>query len=197
MSEKIPDSSQADFWNNRYAIGRTPWDFHGVPTALTAFLKSNKPSNVLVPGCGPGYEIRAFVEAGWDVVAIDFSPVAFERAQAYLGKLASKVILGDFFRHDFGAHCFSVIYERAFLCALPPELWKDYARRMTELLEPKGRLAGTFVYGTESDPPPYPMTEANATELFGDKFNLLRSKSVTDSLPFFLGKERWQEWEVK
>jgi SAM-dependent methyltransferase len=196
MTNKTGDSSGREFWDSRYSSRKTPWDFNGIPGALAAFLKNNPPSNVLIPGCGPGYEVRAFDEAGWEVVAIDFSPAAVERARETLGKLASRVILGDFFRHDFGAQ-FSTIYERAFLCALPPDLWKAYAARMTQLLQPNARLAGTFVYGEATDSPPFPITEARANELFGDKFKLLRSDPVNDSLTFFAGKERWQEWQLK
>lgn len=197
MNDKINASSQPDFWNTRYAEGKTPWDFHGIPSALRAFLKSNPPSNVLIPGCGNGYEVRAFHEAGWDALAIDFSSVAVGQARSYLGKLASAVVLGDFFRYDFAARRFSTIYERAFLCAMPRGLWKAYANRMTQLLQPQGRLAGTFFYGAESDPPPFPLTDTLANELFAEKFKLLRNDPVDDSLPFFVGKERWQEWQLK
>ena len=197
MSNKTTDSSQPDFWNSRYAGGNTPWDFHGVPSALVAFLGRTRPSDVLIPGCGTGHEVRAFHEASWDVVAIDFSPVAVEQARRHLGKLASAVILGDFFQYDFGGRQFSMVYERTFLCALPPHRWKDYVNRMTQLLRPNGRLAGTYFYGAESEGPPFPLPETKADELFGEKFQLLRSDPVDDSLPFFADKERWQEWELK
>jgi hypothetical protein len=107
------------------------------------------------------------------------------------------VVLGDFFNHDFGAQQFDMIYERTFLCALPPNLWPHYANRMAQLLRPGGRLAGIFLYGDESEPPPYPLTEAKAQELFEVKFSPLRCVAVEDSLPLFAGKERWQEWELK
>lgn len=197
MNDNTLDCSQPDFWNSRYATGKTPWDFRGVPSALAAFLKRSRPSTVLIPGCGPGYEVRAFHDAGWEVLAIDFSPVAVEQARRFLGDLGSAVVLGDFFRYDFGARQFSIIYERTFLCALPPGLRKAYANRMAQLLQPKGLLAGTFLYGEGSDPPPFPIKKEEAEELFGEKFKLMRSDPVDDSLPFFAGKERWQEWEVK
>ena len=197
MPNKTTDSSKPDFWNSHYASGNTPWDFHGVPSALLAFLGRSQPSEVLIPGCGSGYEVRAFHEAGWDVIAIDFSAGAVEQARRHLGKLAPAVILGDFFRYDFGARRFSTIYERTFLCALPPRLWKDYINRMTQLLRPNGRLAGTFFYGTGIEGPPFPLAETKADELFREKFNLVRSDPVEDSQPFFVGKERWQEWELK
>lgn len=147
------DSTLPQFWSTRYAARRTPWDLHGVPEALRGFLaRSRAPGSVLIPGCGSGYEVRAFHDAGFDVTALDFSPVAIERAQEVLGPLSSKVHLGDFFTHDFEDRRFDLIYERTFLCSMPSSRWRDYAARMSALLVPAGRLVGIFLYGKGSDP---------------------------------------------
>ncbi len=189
------DSSQPEFWNARYASGKTPWDFHGVPATLDSFLKTTTPGKVLIPGCGAGYEVRAFFQAGWAVEAIDFSPVAVAQARTRLGGGVGQCVeLADFFKYG-RPESFDMVYERTFLCALPPHLGQAYANRMAELLRLGGRLAGIFLYGEEPEPPPYPLTEARAGELFGEKFSLLRTISVQDSLPLFIGKERWQEWK--
>jgi SAM-dependent methyltransferase len=190
------DSSRPEFWDVRYAAGETPWDFHGVPAALTAFLKTAQAGSVLIPGCGTAYEVRAFLEAGWKATAIDFSPVAVERARAELGSLAPSVVQGDFFTHDFSCEPFDVIYERTFLCALPPDLWPAYVDRMTQLLRPNGKLVGIFLYGEEIAPPPYPLSPEKASELFREKFSLIKEVPVSDSLPIFQGKERWQQWAL-
>jgi SAM-dependent methyltransferase len=189
------DSTQPDFWNTRYAAGKTPWDLGGVPAALRSFLaRAKPPARVLIPGCGSGYEVLAFHEAGFEVTAIDFSPAALERAGRVLGPLRRCVVPGDFFTHDFSAQKFDLIYERTFLCSLPPERWPAYAGRMADLL-PKGKLlAGVFLYGEEPEPPPYPLREAQALKLLSNDFELIRSEPVSDSLPLFAGKERWQEW---
>lgn len=191
------DSSRPEFWDIRFASGKTPWDFHGVPATLNLFLKGSSPGKVLIPGCGTGYEVRAFHQAGWEVTAIDFSPVAVEQSRIQLGELARCVVLGDFFKHDLGERCFDLIYERTFLCALPPLLWRAYADRMAQFLRPGGRLVGVFFYGEESEPPPYPLSEAEARKLFETSFSLTRSVPVEDSVEFFAGKERWQEWKLK
>ena len=82
------DSSKPDFWNTRYASGKTPWDLGGVPAALRSFLsRARPPGRVLIPGCGSGYEVQAFHEAGFAVTAIDFSSAAIERAGRLLGPL--------------------------------------------------------------------------------------------------------------
>jgi SAM-dependent methyltransferase len=195
---RVPnDSSRPEFWDVRYATGETPWDFHGVPATLKAFLKTSQAENVLIPGCGPAYELRAFHEAGWKVTAIDFSPVAVERARSELGALASHVVQGDFFTHDFGSRHFDVIYERTFLCALPPNLWPTYVKRMRQLLRPRGKLVGIFLYGDQAESPPYPLSPEKVRELFKEKFSLMKTLPVSDSLPMFANNERWQEWVLR
>lgn len=191
------DSTKPGFWNTRYAAGKMPWDLRGVPAALRSFLARAKPGRVLIPGCGSGYEVQAFYDAGFEVTAIDFSAAAVERAARILGPLRRCVISGDFFAHDFSTQDFDLIYERTFLCSLPPARWPAYANQMAELLAKGNLLAGVFLYGDESDPPPYPLTEAQAIDLLGDDFELIRSGPISDSLPLFNGMERWQEWRRK
>jgi len=190
------DSNQPDFWTVRYAVGKTPWDFGGVPSALKSFLeRSSAPGRILIPGCGSGYEVQAFHAAGYDVSAIDFSPAAVEQAKRVLGSLAERVLLGDFFTHDFGERRFDLIYERTFLCSMTPSRWPEYVSRVADLLLPGGTLIGVFLYGQKpSSGPPFPLTDLEADHLFKKRFQLLRSEVMTDSLPLFRDMERWQEW---
>ena len=190
------DSAQPDFWSQRYQSGRTPWQLDYIPSQLASFIRALPlGSEILIPGAGAdGRTIRAFCQARHRVMAVDFSPVAVEEAKKALGEFADAVVLGDFFTYDFGTKRFDIIYERTFLCSLPPRLWKHYAARVANLLRPKGKLAGFFFYGEELDPPPYPLTEAAAKKLFADQFELVRSEPVSDSLPIFRGMEKWQEW---
>ncbi len=193
-TDDATDSSQPKFWDTRFAAEKMPWDCHGVPDKLKTYLSRTKPGRALIPGCGSAYEVAAFRTAGWSVTAIDFSPVAVERAKSILGPLGELVMCGDFFQHLLNGSSFDVVYERTFLCALPPKLWPDYAARMRQLIRPGGKLVGFFLYGEESEPPPYPLTTAQADELFGRYFILTQDEPVRDSLPVFAGKERWQEW---
>ena len=117
------DAARPEFWEKRFRPGFTPWDSGGIPLALESFLgREPRGARVLIPGCGSGYEVRAFVQAGFETLAIDFAPAAVERAQRTLGPLAHLVRLADFFEFDFG-RSFDLIYERTFLCALPRRLW--------------------------------------------------------------------------
>ena len=144
--KEISDSSQPDYWTQRYASAKTPWTFHGVPENLEAFLRrTSSSSRVLIPGSGADFEvIRAFHEAGHEVTAIDFSPAAVDLAKQALGALEGKIILGDFFAYDFGSKPFDLVYERTFLCSLPPSVWEEYIRRVAQLLSVGGKLVGFF-----------------------------------------------------
>lgn len=196
--ENSSDSNRPDFWTVRYAAGKTPWDFGGVPSALKLFLaRSAAPGSVLVPGCGSGYEVQAFHDAGYDVTGIDFSPAAIEQAKNTIGVSGERIILGDLFTYDFGPRRFDLIYERTFLCSMPPPRWPNYVNRTADLLSPGGRLIGVFLYGqSSSSGPPFPLTNGEkAVQLFEKRFQLIRSDAVTDSLPLFRGMERWQEWQ--
>lgn len=197
--DKTADSTDPAFWTIRYTAGRTPWDFNGAPDALKSFLaRTPGPGSVLIPGSGSGYEVQAFDAARYSVTAIDFSPGAVDQARKVLGPLAEKVILDDFFTYDFGPRSFDLIYERTFLCSMPPSRWPDYVERMAELLSDEGRLIGVFLYGQPSgEGPPYPLTEKQAQETLQKSFALVRSEPMTDSLPLFRGMERWQEWLKK
>ncbi len=190
------DSAHPEFWDVRYQKQRTPWDLGGIPSCLTKYLQTrSRPGRVLIPGCGSGYEVKAFAELGWDVMALDFSAAAVQRSRGLLGPLAECVVQGDFFAHEFEHGGFDLIYERTFLCALSPTRWTAYAVRVASLLKVGGALAGVFFYGHEDDPPPYPLTEGQARALFGKSFVRTCDEGVADSLPTFSGGERWQVWQ--
>lgn len=189
------DSSHPDFWNERYARKHMPWDLGGIPSLLLDFLGSTEPGRVLIPGCGTGYEAGAFVRSGWQVDAVDFSPEAVRRAREFLGKDAHCVRQADFFS-DEQDRSFDLVYERTFLCSLPKKLWPAYSAQIRQALRPGGLLAGFFFLGPESDPPPYPLGPDELASLLGEKFIRVEDSSVSDSLPLFQGKERWQVWKM-
>ena len=188
------DSSLPEFWDTRYRDGVTPWDAAGVPPQLLEWLKTAVPRTVLIPGCGTGYEVRAFAQHGHDVTAIEFSDAAIEAARRELGALADRLKKADFF--SFATASFDLVYERAFLCALPRRVWTQWAARVADLVRPGGELAGFFYFDDNARGPPFGISGAALGELLSSSFELTEDLPVPEeeSLPVFKGKERWQVW---
>lgn len=190
------DSSQPEFWDTRYRDRVTPWDAGRVPPKLEQWLATQSGGRrVLVPGCGSGYEVRAFAEHGDDVLGIDFSDAALGAAQRTLGELAARVRQADFF--TLAAPPFELAYERTFLCALPPPSRSRWARRIAELVRPGGMLVGFFYFGEAGRGPPFAITGLELHALLDPAFMLLDDEAVpaAQSVPVLAGKERWQVWQ--
>ena len=187
----------AAFWQTRFETGTTPWD-RGAPSPQLlrwrdagAFLAG---TTVLVPGCGSGWEVRFLAERGWPVVGLDFSAGALAAARPVLGPFADRVREGDVFQ-PIAEEPFQLVYERAFLCALPRRLRPDWAERMAALVVPGGMLAGYFFIDAAERGPPFPLhSDDELRDLLEPAFERLEDRPVGDSLPVFAGKERWQLW---
>lgn len=195
----MSDSADPLFWEERYRAENRPWERHGVPKILSSLLESmkpEKPGRVLLPGCGSAYELKIFLDAGWDAWGIDFSETAVKRARGIVPEHQERLLLGDFFTYQF-EHSFDLIYERSFLCALPPRLRAAYASRMNDLLLPRGKLVGFFLYGAPFEGPPFPLKDGKeAKELLSD-FELIEDCVIEGSHSTALAKEHWQEWKKK
>ncbi|MBI4757198.1 MAG: methyltransferase domain-containing protein [Betaproteobacteria bacterium] len=198
-SPKPPHQNAAlpDFWDTRYRNGAIPWDGGGVPRELAAFVERQAAlRRTLIPGCGSAYEARLLAEQGWPVTALDFSAAAAEAARATLGPHAHCVQQADFF--DFlVAQPFGLIYERAFLCALPRKLWPAWGARVASLLEEGGLLAGYFFFSDEPKGPPFGIAPDALFDLLAPHFERTVDLPAADSIPAFRGRERWQVWRRK
>ncbi len=189
------DSSKPEFWESRYREHVIPWDAGKVPAELQDYASSlPAKSRILVPGCGSAYEAAFLHERGFDVLAIDFSPAAVDAARKNLGAFGHIVRLADFFTFDAAGH-FDVIYERAFLCALPKSMWTQYAGRCAELLNPNGVIAGFFFFADTPRGPPFGTSRRELGALMAERFERIDDRPVADSIAIFEGKERWQIWQ--
>jgi SAM-dependent methyltransferase len=192
-----------DFWCKRFGEGFTPWDAGKVPDDFAAFVaRQSTPLDTLIPGCGSAREAAHLAARGWPVTALDFSPTAIARAREILASVAPQ---GDFLRDALDLVCDdffkwqpptapALIYERAFLCAIPRKLWPDWGHRVAELLAPGGLLAGYFFLCDQAKGPPFGILPKQLDELLQANFELLENSAVTDSIPVFAGRERWQVW---
>ncbi len=195
----MPDFASRDplspgFWDERFAQQFMPWDRGGVPEQLRAFIAASPPLTTLIPGCGVGYELVALQEAGWDATAIDFAPVAVAHAKLAVGQWADHVVEADFFAWT-PSQPLDLIYERAFLCAMPRAMWPQVAAHWTALLVPGALLAGYFFFDDTVKGPPFGIDRATLDSLLAPAFTCIADAEVIDSIPVFQGKERWMVWQ--
>lgn len=198
----MPDFKHRDptgpaFWSERFEREFTPWDRAGVPQAFRQFVEQAPvPLTTLIPGCGVGHEVAFLSELGWDVTAIDFSPVAVVAAKRNLGPWSERVVEADFFQYQ-PARQTDLIYERAFLCALPPAMNEAIAAHWAQLLPAGGLLAGFFFVGETPGGPPFGIAQEKLQSLLTPYFECIEDAAVEDSITVFQGKERWQVWRRK
>jgi len=80
--------SEQAHWNERYQSGDVPWDTGSPSTELIRTVKEEgiQPCRALELGCGTGTNSIWLAQQGFDVTAVDISPLALEQAR---GKAAS------------------------------------------------------------------------------------------------------------
>lgn len=184
-----------DFWDHRFSRGVTPWDIGQVPSRFARFIaETPEPLATLIPGCGAAHEAGLLANCGWPVQAIDFSFEAVTTAKALLGPAADCVHQADFFSWR-PTRPLDLVYERAFLCALPPALRSDYGHQMAALLPAGGLLAGYFFFGDTPYGPPFRISREALDTLLCPAFDLLTDEASPDQRNVFeSGSERWMVW---
>jgi SAM-dependent methyltransferase len=87
-------------WNESYASGQMPWDTGQPESLLVDFVTSGgvTPGSTLEIGAGTGTNAIWLAERGFDVLGVDVSPLAVERARA---KIAGRALLCRFAILDF------------------------------------------------------------------------------------------------
>jgi len=87
-------------WNESYASGQLPWDTGQPEPLLVEFVTSGAvtPGPTLEIGAGTGTNAIWMAERGFDLLGVDVSPLAVERAQA---KMAGRTLRCRFSAWDF------------------------------------------------------------------------------------------------
>jgi thiopurine S-methyltransferase len=177
----------ADYWLNRWNQNQTGFHLAGVNPLLTQYWPSVSASakgRVLVPLCGKSEDLRWLVEQGHEVIGVELSLLAAKAFASEQGIVLTETheppftvlrgarltyYVGDFFEFtpDVGGR-FDLLYDRAALIALPPEMRPGYVSQLQSLL---GRSARGLLIGLEYDPsqmhgPPFTVPEPELRRLF-------------------------------
>ena len=179
-------------WENRYQTGDTPWEKGHAAPPLADFLKQNHVSGkILAIGCGSGNDVRALSVQGTEVVGIDFTPSAIQRARSVSPVGKETYIQADLF--DLPSHfkeSFDWVFEHTCFCAMPVVQRPDYARIISDVLKDDGRFLAIFYINPDHDDgPPFRVSKKELNDLFGPYFKLEKEWVPTSSYPGREGRE--------
>jgi thiopurine S-methyltransferase len=186
------------FWVHAWEEGRT--GFHQSQfndKLLTYFpqLLSRENQKVLVPLCGKSKDMLWLALQGLEVRGIELyeeavraffaenklPPPEVTRDQNFVtySQGRFRISSGNFFKfHETAAY--DLIYDRAALVALPPEMRRDYVNVLRRALKENGKyLLLTYEYDeSELQGPPFSIPEEEVRKLYGKDFSIKKLESL-------------------
>jgi SAM-dependent methyltransferase len=162
-TDREPDRAAANHerWEQRYLDGDLPWDSGTPDRHLTGFVEELGATSgkVLDIGCGTGTNVVWLAQRGFEVVALDLSPTAIEKARARVegAGVQARLLAADFLADNFPASeapggPFRLVFDRGcFHVFEEAEERSRFAARVADLLEPEGLWLS--VLGSADGPP--------------------------------------------
>ncbi len=194
-----------DFWQGRYADKITPWDLgtHSPHcdhifeqfTSETSLLASPETQpKMVVPGSGRSHDAAFFAQKGFDVIGIDFAPLAITETQRIYGNIETLAMLEADFLHMPTTHpelnkTVDVILEHTCYCAINPKQRDAYKASALHLLKSGGYLAGIYWEHGDDDGPPFSTPQTNLKQRFSDTFDIMYLETMPKTAGGRGGKE--------
>ncbi len=191
-----------EFWLERWERAEIGFHQDEINPYLRRFwpeLNVARGSEVFVPLCGKSLDMAWLREQGSYVLGVELSPIAVIDFFHEQGKSPERVSGGGFDNYLADGFCLacgdffdlrkedmakvSVVYDRASLVALPPEMRKQYARHITSILPSGTRiLLVAFDYPqAEMQGPPFAVSVDEVSALYG-KYAEIRLLAQEDAL---------------
>jgi len=121
----------------RYRDGTLDHDVEQNIDALLDAIEGTPPFEILDLGCGPGRDLKRFVERGQRAVGLDGAPPFVEMARAYSG---CEVWQQDFLDLGLPTGRFDGVFANATLFHVPSAALPDVLLRLRACLKPRGVL---------------------------------------------------------
>jgi len=146
--------------------------------------------NVLVPLCGKSEDLHWIAEQGGIIRGVEVSEIAaqeFFKGRGHTYKLKSfasfkiyssgniEIWCGDFLKlPEHKMPVFDLIYDKAALVALPPQMRKSYGKKIKSL---SGRQTQLLLHGfsynqNEMNGPPFSVPQEEIEALYSDEFSI-------------------------
>lgn len=181
---------EKDFWDKRWQDKETGWDVGAVSAPLRDYMDqlTDKNMRILIPGCGNAYEAEYLWEKGFqNTFIVEISKLAIDSFRKRCPFFPEDHIFHqDFFELE---EKFDLVLEQTFFCAINPEKRADYAKKMSEILNPGGKLSGLlFDFPLESGPP-FGGTEQEYRSYFEPYFTIKLMERAHNSIKPRQGRE--------
>ena len=179
------------YWEQRYKNKDTGWDMKSVSPALKAYFdqRNNKQLQILIPGAGNAYEAEyLFLNEFENVFVTDIAKTPLENLRERVPDFPESHLWQSNIFDIEGE--FDLIIEQTFFCALPPQLRREYAKKMHALLKPEGKLTGLlFDFPLTKDGPPFGGSKSEYLNYFEPLFEIKTFERCHNSHPKRQGKE--------
>jgi len=174
-----------NYWNDKYINNNIGWDIGSISTPIKDYVDqlSNKEIKILIPGCGNAWEGEYLIQQDFqNTHLIDISTQAIKEFKNRVPVFPKNQIHHvNFFEHE---EKYDLIIEQTFLSALHPTMRGDYAKKMSELLNPVAKLVGViFGVALFHDHPPYGGFLEDYEKLFEPYFHIKVLETAYNSIP--------------
>ncbi len=166
-------------WEERYRTGDTPWDTGKPSSELQLVVVEDRitPCRALEIGCGTGVNAVWLAGQGFDVTAVDLSPLAIERARqrAADAGVTVKFLSGDILNPPNLGEPFQFFFDRGCYHAVRRSDAPGYLRTLERLTAPGARglvLTGNANQNHDKGPPV--VSEAEIRAELGSVFTIER-----------------------
>ncbi len=136
MPEELPD------WDERYARQNTPWDTGRPSSELQRILREHEipRGRALELGCGTGANAVLLAQQGFDVTAVDVSPLAIEQARVKAAEAGVDVALlaADLLKLPDVGPPFPFVFDRGVYHAVRRESLAGFLDTLSRVTAPGG-----------------------------------------------------------
>ncbi len=159
-------------WDEAYVQGRAPWDIGRPQPAFRRLADSGDlVEPVLDCGCGTGEHTLMLAERGFDVIGIDISSTAIERARAKarIRGIDPQLVVGDALHLDRLNRRFGSVIDSGMFHTLEDDDRARYVRSLASVIVPGGRVhLLCFSEQVPGASGPRRVTQAEIREAFAD-----------------------------
>jgi methyl halide transferase len=190
------DISNANSWSELYHSKSARWDHgthHPYLEKIIHDIKGLSKKSVLSIGAGPAHDATYLDIHTSKTAALDFSEAALDAHRHYYPESKIEYYVSDFFANDAKISKHDLVFDHTFLCAIDPNRYETYFKRVKELLTPNGYYCAILFTDASKDGkgPPYSIPTEMVLDYLHGKFEIVKVGPVDMTFPGREGRETY------